>query len=79
MKGGKNNMSKNTYFVISGERNGKYYAYVEKVANCYNLKGYFVNPEIITINVCDSKKEAEKIASAWNVTWSSEGKHAFWN
>ena len=74
-------MNKNTFYVIEEENEeGKSLAHAEKVPNCYNLLGSF-QPykgfKIISINACDTWKEAEKIAHIWNEAAKKKGKYAF--
>lgn len=71
-------MNKNTYYVIQIEKNGLCYAFCEKVPNCYNLKCIFERyPDMMSINACDSKKEAERIAEIWNDGFMKNGTYRF--
>lgn len=75
-------MNKKTFFVIEQKstETGKYYSYAEKVPNCYNLFNYF-HPargyEIVSINACDTWKEAQEIARFWNDGAKTRGLYAF--
>ena len=65
-------MEKNSFFVIEIIENetGKTAARAQKVNNKYNLVGLF-NPakgfSLLSVNACDTWKEAEKIAHFLNV------------
>lgn len=74
-------MNKNTFFVIEQieKATGKTLATARKIHNSNNLlfsfppyRGY----EIISINSCDSWKEAQKVADAWNESAKSRGLYA---
>lgn len=70
-------MSKNSYLVISFEENGKFYAIAKKWNNSNNLVSLFSEKKVLTANICDSKKEAEIIADAWNNQYKENGNYAF--
>ena len=66
-------MEKNTFFVIEQKEKttGKYFSIALKVHNSNNLLSYFSRYtykgfEIISINACDSWKQAQEIAAFWN-------------
>ena len=76
-------MNKNTFFVIEEieEATGKSFSYAQKVSNSNNLKGFF-RPSfhgynILSINACDTWKEAQDIANAWNECAKEKGKYIF--
>lgn len=64
-------MEKNSFFVIEIIENetGRTAARAQKVNNKYNLVGLF-NPakgfSLLSVNACDTWKDAEKIADFWN-------------
>lgn len=64
-------MENNTFFVIEIQDNetGKTAARAEKVNNKYNLVGLFTPARgfsLLSVNACDTWKEAQKIADFWN-------------
>lgn len=75
-------MDKYTYFVIEEKdaATEKMFAYAERVHNCNNLYKHF-KPckgfEIISINACDTWKEAQRIASFWNECARKKGNYVF--
>ena len=77
-------MEGNTFFVIEKEHTptGKLYAYAETVNNNYNLFGYFKPGKdfrIISINATKTRKEAERIAEAWNESAKAAGHSYLYN
>ena len=75
-------MEKNTFYVIEAENptTGKTYARAEKIPNNYNLIGKFTAAAgfiVISVNACDTWKEAQKIADFWNECAKSRSKLAF--
>jgi len=75
-------MEKYTYFVI-GERskeNGRNIAYAQRIHNCNNLL-YAIHPrkdmELVSINACDTWKEAQEIARFWNECYQKNGTYLF--
>ena len=75
-------MNKNTFFVIEEEEieTGRLISYAMKVHNCNNLLGYFTprkGMKIISINACDTWKEAQEIAHFWNDCAEKNGNYLF--
>jgi hypothetical protein len=75
-------MKKTTFYVIEAHNptTGKYYSHAEKVPNCYNLVGKFTaidGFEVISVNACDTWKEAQEIADFWNEGAKKRNKYAF--
>ena len=70
-------MNKNSYIVIVEMVNGKRVAYVEKWNNQNNLVCLFKNNRIETANICDSRKDAERIAEDWNQCYKRNGSYIF--
>lgn len=75
-------MNKNTFFVIEQREKatGKTAAQARKINNRYNLVNALrpaTGFEFISINACDSYKEARAIANAWNNTAIDRGTYAF--
>ena len=64
-------MENNTFFVIEIQDNntGKTAARAEKVNNKYNLLDLRLSARgfsLLSVNACDTWKEAQKIADFWN-------------
>lgn len=64
-------MDSNTFYIIEIKEisTGKTMAYVKTVNNKYNLIGLFdpaKNYQLLSVNACGTKKEAQKIADFWN-------------
>lgn len=67
-------MNKYTYILITLYENGKYYSFVEKWHNGSNLVCLFERyPSAHTMNICDSKKQADETAEHWNENWKNKG------
>ena len=70
MEGGAR-MDSNTFYIIEimEKSRGGTAAYVKIVNNSYNLIGLFdpaKNYQLLSVNACKTKKEAQKIADFWN-------------
>ena len=74
-------MNYNTFYVIDQTNDeGKSIAYARKVPNCYNLVGIFkpmTGFKIISVNACDTWREAQEIARDWNDQYIQKGRYAF--
>ena len=72
-------MEKNTYYVVTEEKDGKYLSYAETIRNNNNLVGMFGHKDcnVVTINACDSRTKAEQIAIEWNESWKKQNKYMF--
>ena len=72
------------YFVISIDKNGKHYAYVDEVYENYNLCGLFEGRHEFdgrTLQVVmhvPTKKKAHELAEAWNETYKNNGTLIDW-
>lgn len=68
-------MEKRTWYVIQHEKDGKCWAVALFLLNYINLASIIrgCNCTIISMNACDSKKEAERIATAWNYQYKQKG------
>lgn len=73
-------MDKYTYFVIDIEETltGLCYATTRRIHNATNLiglmdggSGYIVK----SVNACDTKKDAERIAAVWNEDYTKQGRY----
>lgn len=77
-------MEKYSYFVIDQKntKTGKRIASALRVHNCNNLLYYFkkytyADMELISVNACDTWKEAQKIADHWNECARANGEYLF--
>lgn len=70
-------MEKNSYIAIQVKEDEKLYAYVMKLNNSYNLIGALEIKNIITANICDTKKKAEEIVAHWNECFKRNGTYMF--
>ncbi len=65
------------YIAVQIEENDKYYAYVIKVSKNDNILSSLEIPNIITANICQTKKEAESWVKCWNDTWKADNRYMF--
>ena len=70
-------MNKNSYIVIVEQENGKRAAYVEKWHHTNNLASLLKYARIESANICDSRKDAERIAEDWNERCKRNGNYIF--
>lgn len=57
----------------------KYWAFAKRIPRNYNLVSYATMPNVITMNACNSKEEALKIAEGWNEQYKANGNYnAIW-
>lgn len=68
---------KNFYVAIQIEENGKYYAYAEKVNDNDNLLSRLSIKNIVTANICETKKKAAEIVNMWNESHKANGRYMF--
>lgn len=68
---------KNFYIAVQIKENDKWYAYTVKVESYDNLLSKLKIPNIITANICQSKKEAESWVQCWNDTWKADNRYMF--
>lgn len=68
---------KNYYIAVQIKENDKLYAYVVKVLESDNLISKLDIRDVITANICRSKKEAESIVNHWNACHKVNGKYLF--
>ena len=68
---------KNFYIAVQIEENDKFYAYVVKVSKNDNLLSKLEIKNIITANICQSKKEAESWVQCWNDIHKAEKRYMF--
>ena len=74
-------MNSNTFYVIELiNEAGKSISYARKISNCCNLVGAFKPIEgfrVLSVNACDTWREAQEIARAWNDNAIKYGRYAF--
>lgn len=68
---------KNHYIAIQIEENGKYYAYAIKATESDNLLSKLAVTNIISANICDTKKRAEELVTFWNDCYKQNGTYIF--
>lgn len=65
------------YLVISINENGKQYAYVLRTPQCNNLKNTLDIKNLEFALLCETKKEAEKIATNWVENYKANKTYMF--
>lgn len=75
-------MNKNSYLIIEimDPATGRTAASVRKWNHSYNLVSLFENTsgnKILSVNIADSKKEAESIADYWNQAYIAKNKYLY--
>lgn len=70
---------KNFYIAVQIEEDGKLYAYVVKVSSSDNLLSKLTIKNIITANICKTKKEAIVLVENWNERHKTNNRHMFVN
>ena len=65
------------YIVMAINENGKQYAYVLRHNQSNNLIGVTEQKNAEFAYLCQSKKEAERIASAWVESYKKNGTYMF--
>ena len=68
---------KKSYFAVTVQENGKYYSYVLPVAPSDNIVCKLKIKGLQWANVCDSKKRAGEIVTAWNDAARANGNYMF--
>lgn len=68
---------KNFYIAVQVEENEKLYAYVIKVSSSDNLLSKLTIKNIITANICKTKKEAEALVENWNEGHKANNRYMF--
>ena len=66
-------MKKNHFLVVCYKNAGKEWAAVITVRGSENIAWFLDDPRILTANICDSKKEAFRIANLWNDEFKKAG------
>ena len=70
-------MENNSYIAVTVSENGKYYSYMIKYHNSNNLLNIAKIKGILYANICDTKKEAERIVEQWNESYKQNGTYMF--
>ena len=70
-------MKNNLYIAITVSENKKYYSYMIKHNNSNNLLNVAKIKGILSANICDTKKEAERIVEQWNESYKQNGIYMF--
>lgn len=68
---------KNFYVALQIEENGKYYAYAEKISENDNLLAKLSIKNLVTANICETKKKAEEVTTLWNDSHKTNGRYMF--
>lgn len=73
-------LNKYTWYAIqSKDKDGKMCAWAHRVRNNNNLISYHWGEDVISVNACDSKRDAIELAKHWNDLSRREGKYMFDN
>lgn len=68
---------KNFYIAVQIKEDDKFYAHVVKVSKHDNLLSKLNIENIITANICQSKKEAESWVQSWNAAYKANNTYLF--
>jgi hypothetical protein len=68
---------KKHYFVINQSEKGKNIAVVIRATESENLLSVLNIKNIITANICETKKAAEELAAFWNECYKENGTYLF--
>lgn len=68
---------KNYYIAVQIKEDDKFYAYAIKVLNNDNLLSKLNVKNIITANICQSRKGAELIINSWNAIHKANNRYMF--
>ena len=68
---------KNFYVAVQIKEDDKFYAYIVKVSNNDNILSKLNIKNIITANICQTKKEAESLVKYWNDTHKANNRYMF--
>jgi len=71
-------MNKKSFYVFTICENGKFYSYADAIQNCNNLVSIFAGiKNLYTANACDTRRQADEIARAWNDSYKQNGTYMF--
>ena len=61
------------FVVFQQEQNGKYFAVADTIRTGQNLTAYIQRYNSKVCHLCESRKQAEEIAAAWNESYRANG------
>ena len=61
------------FVVFQQELNGKYFAVADTIRTGQNLSAYIQRYNSNVCHLCESRKQAEEIAAAWNESYRANG------
>ena len=61
------------FVVFQQEQNGKYFAVADTIRTGQNLTAYIRRYNSKVCHLCESRKQAEEIAAAWNESYRANG------
>lgn len=61
------------FVVFQQEQNGKYFAVADTIRTGYNLTAFIQRYNSKVCHLCESRKQAEEIAAAWNESYRANG------
>lgn len=70
-------MNKYYYIVVTVSENGKFYSYAVKVSPFDNLVSKFCIKNLVSANICTTKKHAAELVKAWNDSFKHNGRYMF--
>ena len=71
-------MTGNVWYALQRSENGKYYAHAWKLGRHINLASFVKDfPNLVSMNACNTMKEAKEIANAWNEQFKANGTYMF--
>lgn len=65
------------YIVVNIQENGKNYAYMIRCNSSDNLLSKLAIKNILTANICDTKKAARALTTFWNDCYKNNGTYLF--
>lgn len=68
---------KSTYIAVQIMEDEKLYAYIVKVSSSDNLLSKLTIKNILTANICQTKKEAESLVKYWNDGHRANNRYMF--
>lgn len=64
---------KNFYIAAHQEENGKFYAFIIKIAESENVLSKISEKGIKAANICNTKADAEMLVNFWNDSYKKNG------
>ena len=68
---------KKIFVVFSMEQGGKYYAFADTIRTGENILSHCKRYPTNICHLCESRKQAEGIAAAWNNSYKENGTNLF--